>query len=183
MVGLVLAINPSFKRIQVVVIKILFLIHTIIWFSGCSSLVPDPIRKNTKSEGYTFSVDDNYWQKTNPDISDHAFYSQKTGSHLFINSLCKKYQDTNLASQMDGMFAGIKRLKTTSKEFNLKNRLAIETTGIGEVDGVQFTYKVITINYHHCVYDFALLSARPEIKSTDLDNFQKLLATIEFNNE
>jgi hypothetical protein len=162
--------------------KRVFAFTLLFLIGSCSSLVPDPNRKNIKSKSYSFEIDDDLWEKTEPDTSDHAYLNPDSGSYFIINSLCKKYQNASLGKLSSSIISGISNLKISDKKTLLiHNREGIVLVGEGKLDGVVFKLKILTFQKDRCTYDFALLSPGKGYTVKESHSFDSLITSVEFD--
>ena len=134
------------KKVKQEFFSLPYLVMTLLFFS-CSTLVPDPSRKHRKNENYKFSINENFWKETEPDTSDYAFVNPKTGSHLVLNSLCKKYENSDLNRLKSSLLAGINNLDLNREEIvDFAGRKAKVVEGKGECGFILLTKKMILLS-------------------------------------
>lgn len=149
-----------------------WLIILLLFTVGCSSRI-DP--KEFKSRDYRIDFDFPHWIQLPEKDADRVYGNSKTGSIIFINSLCKKYTSANLEDVSSNLFGGIVDLEVKEKQNVIyQDREAIDTYAVGKMDGVVVHLKLRTLKRNHCTYDFSLVMPLKTIDQ-DFNTFKEML--------
>lgn len=161
--------------------KNLRVVFMMLIITSCSYFIPSSNDRDLKSNDYTFTIDKTKWKLADPDIADYAYYNPSTGSHLILNSICKKYMKTDVKELVNNLLTGIKKLeiKNTSN-FKLYNRDAVKVDGTGEIDGVDFKFIVTTFKRNRCTFDFLFLSTQKRLPAREVETYQNLINSVSF---
>lgn len=152
------------------------LLPFILLIYSCSSSSP----ADFKSKEYKVEAPGNSWKSVDPHGSDYAYLNSGTGSAIMTNSLCKKYESTDLEVLSNNFLTGIKNLEIKEKSsINFHDREATDQTLTGEIDGVKVFLKSRTFKRNHCTYDFVLIT--PQAPNTnDQSTFNNFLNNLRF---
>ena len=148
---------------------------------GCGNFFTS--NRYEKSERYKFIINSQEWDEVEPDLSDHAYENNKSGSHIFINTLCKKYESNSLDQLSQNMLKGIPNIKIKRTETTLHNRNAITIDGKGDLDGVPFNFKSITFKRNRCTYDFVLVNSKTESFQDEESQLKKIIESLVFEKD
>jgi hypothetical protein len=145
---------------------------------SCSMFVPN-LSNDKKSSTYSIKFASSDWLKIPPNTADLALKKDQTGSIIFVNSICQKYNEVELTQLTDNILRGIDNLKIERKEeINYSERKAIRTSANGLMDGVPTFLDFLTVKKSGCVYDFVLICSKKDARQKDLDDFQTLLNSV-----
>lgn len=153
------------------------LLPLILLIYSCSSSSPEDF----KSKEYKVDAPEGSWKSVDPQGSDYAYLNAGTGSAIMANSLCKKYESTDLDVLSNNFLTGIKNLEIKEKKSTtFHDREATDQTLTGDIDGVKVYLKSRTFKRNHCTYDFVLITPRSP-NTHDQDSFNNFLNNLRFN--
>lgn len=152
------------------------LLPFILLFYSCSSSSPADL----KSKEYKVEAPRKPWKAVDPQGSDYAYLNSGSGSAIMANSLCKKYESTDLEVLSNNFLTGIKNLEIKDKKTTtFHDREATDQTLTGEIDGVKVFLKSRTFKRNHCTYDFVLITPHSP-DSGDQGTFNDFLNNLRF---
>jgi hypothetical protein len=158
----------SFYSFQLILLCILL--------GSCSFLSKSP---DLKSKSYTLQEAPRGWRVLAPGGSDHAFSNEKSFSIITINSLCGRYESTNLRQLTFNMLGGLDEPiieHSTTVQYN--NREALRSDATARIDGVPVFLTVKILRKNECIYDIVLISTSNEARESDTAAYNKLLTHI-----
>lgn len=152
------------------------LLPFILLICSCSSSSPDDF----KSKEYKAEAPRGPWKTVAPQGSDHAYLNSDTGSAIMGNSLCKKYESTDLDVLSNNVLTGINKVEIKDKKTTIfHDREATDQILTGEIDGVKVFLQSRTFKRNHCTYDFVLITPqRPN--TNDQNTYNDYLNNLRF---
>lgn len=164
------------KRIKKLTFTLGLLVISITLLNSCSLLVPSP-PENEKSEHYSIHFSRKGWEEINPDISDHAYIHRESNSIVLVNSMCKKYEASSYNHLISNMLSGFEDIKYERKEeINLFGRKASRFKIKASLDGIMTYFIFISVRKNRCLYDFALITDRPEHRIELTNDFEEFVS-------
>lgn len=156
---------------------------TSICLISCSLFLPSPQDPAPKSHAYTANFSDPDWISRPALNSDRAFKHKKTGGILLINSICNKYQDSELeflAKEAVSYLSDLEIKNSTSRIW--QSRAAWDLEAHGKIDGVAVIVKIQNTRRHHCYFDFISISPNTDQEALmfQQQGFKELLESVRF---
>lgn len=161
----------------------------LILLSSCALLFPD--RTAPKSSNYHIEPPGAPWQKLalskDPSTlesmkADLAYENAETGGIISLNSLCRKYTETDLITLTNNLVRGIEKKRILSrKETKIDDAQALDTLFGGEVDNVFLHIRTVVLSKDDCTYDF-LYIAVPSKEGVAEKAFESFLASFRTEN-
>jgi hypothetical protein len=160
--------------------KLCLLLISLLSLSSCSIFFRGQDGpKTAKGSSYTITYNQPDWVYKKNERSDYIYENMKDGRILLSNSFCEEFQEQPLDQLANKTFKTVKHFKSNiSKYTTFQDREAYHLEGMGQVDGVKVTLRLLNTRRNNCYFDFVAII--PE-KVSDADAaFDKFLKTVVF---
>lgn len=161
--------------------KIVFLL-CLLFTSSCSLIFQNKEIENEKGQNY--SIDDDMlksWHKISPAGSDIAYENKNSGSIIFINSICNRYQETPLRLLAQNLLDSFDDIHFHEKKYLELNEFEVffqQATGTFHLEKVEEPTPVIiqskTFRAYSCIFDFILIATNENSFQKDQKSFKQL---------
>jgi hypothetical protein len=161
--------------------KIGIIIFFLLLFSyglpGCG--LSGPLRTDPKAKIFeTGSLGPN-WKKAalegEESSADFIYVNQKTSAYIAVNSMCKRYPDSSLASLSKQLMGPMSNAEIIAQEkLMIDEREALSTRSKGLLDGVAVEAKFVVVRKNECIFDFSLVAGK-RIFDEDEEDFDRLV--------
>lgn len=115
------------------------------------------------------------WSRINNDQADYAYIKKDSNSILFINSLCKKYENSSIKDLMFSLLGSTNYKILNEKNLTLFNRETIAYEIKSKVDGVTTYLNIILLKKDRCIYDFVLINPKKPSSKASLVEFYQIV--------
>lgn len=116
------------------------------------------------------------WESGVPEGADSVFTNSKTHSIIMVNSICKRYQQSELSFLAQNLLSEVSKPEIKMrKERNFHGLDALEIIAVGLFNDKEIKVNTLTAKGENCVYDFILISSNIESFYDDQNSFYKLL--------
>lgn len=157
----------------------IYYIVLILIISSCSFVgSTSEVHKNT---GLKLSSPSSKWEVIDKDKSDFAFHNTDSHSVIFINSMCRKYLNSNLKSYFNSLFNDVRDLEITREETkNVFEREALVIHASTSLDGVSSNLSVILFKKDRCLYDLVLINSDKANLKKEVQDLNRILNSMRF---
>jgi hypothetical protein len=171
--------------------KRLFLISIlfIFFFNSCSVIKfaryyasadssPGKLKGRVYTSKYTSyeigELQDN-WRRIRLEGGDIAFWNDKLGTTITVNSTCNKKMNYSLESLSESLLIGITDKKMVKRdEITIDNEKALESIYSGKLDNVPVRISTVVLKKRDCIYDFTYASS-PDSFDRGLGDFKEFV--------
>ena len=166
---------PAFSGMTMMTYEIFGTI-CIFLIAGCATLNISIDEK--KSTQYEYATLPQHWKHIENTKADASFWSEKSAATIFINSLCRRYENTSLHQLTRNLLLGIQDISIIKTEsIMLDEREAKHTIATGKLDGVAVKMNIYVTRKNYCIYDMSY-SAIDKNYDIDLSDFEKLVSSL-----
>lgn len=156
------------------------LVCFLMFLTGCSLFIGGSTSTTAKGTYYKTKFGHADWILAKSDSSDFVFENKKDGRILLSNSFCKEFQEEPLEFLAKKTFKTVNDLKLQRQEATFfHGRDAYRMEGMGNVDGVEVSLKLLNTRRNNCYFDFVSISPKNVAVKNDPD-FESFLQSVEF---
>jgi hypothetical protein len=158
----------------------LFLFGVALGFVSACSL-SGPLRVDQKATNYKFKTPASPWISLQDKAdADEAWMHRATGATMSLRSLCHRYEHIPLKILNQNVLSLVNNAEVISQsEIRLDKRAALDTSFVGELDGVRVATRHVVLKKNHCIFDFTL-SQVARIDPAHQQQFETLLQSFQF---
>ncbi|WP_198295998.1 hypothetical protein [Bacteriovorax sp. Seq25_V] len=150
----------------------MFILNFALFLASCSTITSSA--PDSKDDKLKVNPGIN-WKSINSDQADYAYSSSNSDNILFINSLCKKYENSSIKNLMYSLLGNTDYKILNEKNLTLFNRETMSYEIETKVDGVKTYLNIVLLKKDRCIYDFVLINPKEKSDSNTLDEFYEIV--------
>lgn len=156
------------------------LVLSLIFLTSCTLISSGEAPPSAKGKQYQVRFSSENWDEKSDKRSDYIFINKADGRILLSNSFCGEFQEQSLEELAAKTFRTVDAYKEGKGDYTIfHNREAYRHEGMGEVDGVRVSLKILNTRRNNCYFDFVAIT--PEMVKVKSDEaFDKFLESVKF---